>query len=256
MRLAEFSDTAVRTAIDAHRRQVETRGPSLVKHDHRSQVSVVDAEGRRVVVKEVVKGGARKRLADCFRGSAGKRAWVGGQGLIIRGVPVATPLAYLEQRHRGIPYASLVILEDLSAARCVADVKPTDPEAEDLPKQLLNLIIRLHRSGGLHGDLQSIHIYLVERDGKPELTLIDLEGVRFPEPLRDPQRIQMLSELNASLDDDLISAARRAEWFADYRRALPIENGNRRAAREIIRRSLARNQRWRGRDIDLSGGSR
>ena len=148
-----------------------------------------------------------------------------------------------------------MILENLSAARCVADLKPTDPEAQDLPRRLLSLMIRLHRSGGLHGDLQSIHIYLAERDGKTELTLIDLEGVRFPEPLSDRQRIQMLAELNASLDDDLIPAARRAEWFADYRRALPFERGNQRAAREIIRRSLARNQRWRGRDVDLSGRS-
>ncbi len=255
MRLVDFSQQAVRAAVEAHRHQVETGGSCLIKHDHRSRVSVVDAEGRRVVVKEVVKGGARKRLADWFRGSAGRRAWVGGHGLLIRGVSVATPLAYLEERHGGIPHSSLVILEDLSGARCLADIKPTDPEADALPKQLLGLLIRLHRSGGLHGDLQSIHVYLTGRDGQSELTLIDLEGVRFPKPLRDRQRIQMLSELNASLDDDLIPAARRAELFADYRRALPFERGNQHAAKEIIRRSLARNQRWRARGVDLSGRS-
>jgi len=255
MRLADFSEQAVRAAVEEHRHQVETGGSCLIKHDHRSRVSAVDALGRMVVVKEVVKGGARKRFADLFRGSAGRRAWLGGHGLMIRGISVATPLAYLEERQGGIPHSSLVILEELSGARCVADLKPSDPEAEELPKQLLGLVIRLHRSGSLHGDLQSIHIYLAEREGKRELTLIDLEGVRFPERLHDRQRIQMLSELNASLDDDLIPAAKRAELFADYRRALPFDRGNQRAAGEIIRRSLARNQRWRGRGVDPSGRS-
>lgn len=253
LRVASFSERSARDAVDAHLHQVETHGPCLIKHDHRSRVSAVQVEGRRVVVKEVVKAGTRRMLADWFRGSAGRRAWVGGHGLLIRGISVATPLAYLEERRGGVSRASLVILEDLSEARCIADLKSTDPEAEFLPRQLLSLLIRLHRSGSLHGDLQSIHLYLVSRDEKPELSLIDLEGIRFSDRLSDRQRIQMLAELNASLDDDLISPAKRAEMFSDYRRVLPFERGNRRAAKEIMRRSLARNQRWRARGVDLSG---
>lgn len=253
MRLAEFSEAALHAAVAAHRHQVEVRGSSLIKCDHRSQVSAVDALGRRVVVKEVVNSSARRRLADVFRGSPGRRAWVGGHGLQIRGVGVARPLAYLEQRRWGVPCCSLVVLDDLSWARCVADLKPTDPETQPLPGQLLGLAIRLHRSGVLHADLQSIHIYLTERDGKTELALIDLEGVRFRKRLHDRQRIQMLSELNATLDDDLIGAGTRAELFKDYLRALPFERGNERAVRQIVRLSLARNQRWRGRGVDLRG---
>ncbi len=150
---------------------------------------------------------------------------MGGHGLQIRGVAAATPLAYLERRRWGVSCSSLVVLEDLSSARCVADVKPTDPEAQPLPGRLLGLAIRLHRTGVLHADLQSIHIFLTERDGKTELALIDLEGVRFRERLHDRQRIQMLSELNATLDDDLIGAGRRAELFKDYLRALLYETG-------------------------------
>ncbi len=252
LRVADFSQQAVALAVEAHRHQVENRDPALLKSDHRSRVSAVDALGSRVVVKEVVKSTVRKRLADALRGSAGRRAWVGGHGLRIRGIAVATPMAYLERRRMGIPISSLVILEDLSGARCVADVRPEDPEAEALAGQLLRFAIRLHRTGALHADLQSTHIYLAAHRGETKLALIDLEGIRFPARLRDRHRVQMLSELNATLDDDLIGAGPRNQLMNDYLRALPFDRGNERAVREIVRRSLARNQRWRGTDCDLT----
>lgn len=256
LRRAEFSEEALRAALAAHQSEVDTRGPQLIKCDHRARVSAVRALGHEVVVKEVVKSSARKRLADVFRGSAGRRAWVGGHGLQIRGIAAATPLAYLETKRWGVPIASLVVLEDLSSTRCSADIKPGDPEAQHLAKQLLRLVTRLHSTGTLHADLQAMHIYLAKRGEETELSLIDLEGVRFLGRLRDQQRIQMLSEVNATFDDDLIGAGVRTRLFAQYVHNLPFDLGNERARKKIVQRSLARNQRWRGRDCDLSRNSR
>jgi tRNA A-37 threonylcarbamoyl transferase component Bud32 len=256
LRRAGFSEEALQAALEAHQTQVDTRGPQLIKCDHRARVSCVRALGHEVVVKEVVESSARKRLADVFRGSAGRRAWVGGHGLQIRGIPAATPLAYLETKRWGVPIASLVVLEDLSSARCSAELKPGDPEAQHLPKLLLRLVTRLHRTGSLHADLQAMHIYLVKHGEETELSLIDLEGVRFPGRLRDQQRIQMLSEVNATFDDDLIGASVRARIFEQYVQNLPFDLGNARALKKIVQRSLARKQRWQGRDCSLSQGSR
>jgi tRNA A-37 threonylcarbamoyl transferase component Bud32 len=252
LRRTAFSEQALREALAAHRVQVDTRGPSLIKCDHRARVSAVSAAGQKVVVKEVVKSSARKRLADVFRGSAGRRAWVGGHGLQIRGIAAATPLAFLESKRWGVPMTSLVILDDYSGSRTVADVLPSEPEAQSLPKQLLGLVTRLHRTGAQHADLQAMHIYLVRDGDETRLSLIDLEGVRFRGSLQDRQRIQMLTELNATLGDDLISAGVRAHLFRQYVRTLPFELGNERAHQMIVKGSLARSQRWRGSDCDLS----
>ena len=252
LRRAEFSEVALLSALAGHKIQCDTRGPGLIKNDHRARVSTVSASGHRVVVKEVLRTSARKRLADVFRGSAGRRAWVGGHGLQLRGIAAATPLAYLERKHWGVPITSLIVLEDVSGAICCAYVGPGDPEAQLLPKQLLRLATRLHATGTLHSDLQSMHIYLVKRGEETELTLIDLEGVRFPGRLHDRQRIQMLSQVNATLDDDLISAEVRTRLFKQYVRNLPFDLGNERARKAIVQRSLGRNQRWQGKDCDLS----
>ena len=73
-------------------------GAARIKSDHRSNVTRVEVDGRLAIVKEVVKTSVRKRLADVFRGSPAKRAWLAGHGLNLRGIGAARPLAYLERR--------------------------------------------------------------------------------------------------------------------------------------------------------------
>ena len=252
LRHSEFSEAAAAAAIDMHRREVSKGGPAVIKSDHRSQVSSVDLDGRRVIVKQVVKTSLPKQVADVFRGSSARRAWVGGHGLRIRGFAAPMPLAFLEERKFGVPVASIVVLEDISELQRVSDVKAGTPLAHALPRVLQRLVTRLHRSCIVHGDFQSIHVYLDEQTGEATPTLIDLEGVRFPQEISDGKRIEMLAALNASIADEVIPAEERAEMFERHARALPYEQGNNRAARLIVRRSLARDQRWKGTNCDVS----
>lgn len=261
LRSKEFSEASVNAAIELHRKQVQTGGDGLLKCDHRSHVSAVEPDGHRVVVKEVVKTTLRKRLADVFRGSPARRAWVAGHGLRIRGIGAAKPLAFLETRRRGVPVASVVILEDLSASRCVADIPADDPAAPQLARQLLQLVLRMHRTHTSHQDFQTSHMYWIDEKDGPRigdtspLALIDLEGVQFHEQLHDQHRISMLSELNATLSDDFLLPHPRRELLEQYLRALPFERGNERSVREIVRRSVARAQAWKGKDCDFSPAS-
>ncbi len=252
MRLAPFPESAVAEAIDEHRRRVREGGAELLKCDHRSQVSAVEVGGRRVVVKEVVKTSLRKRLADVVRGSPGRRAWVAGHGLAIRGIGSALPLAYVERRRLGVPVSSLVILEDLRPGRPVDSKGLGDSLApRELPDLLLGLVVRLHRTGVTHGDLQAAHILLLEKsrdraEGERHLALIDLEGVRFRPRLSDEQRIQSLAELNASIGDTEISSAQRSRVLDLYLATLPLGATREANRREIVRRSLERENAWQG----------
>ncbi|MDP6979322.1 MAG: lipopolysaccharide kinase InaA family protein [Myxococcota bacterium] len=248
MRLETVSEEAIDAMLAAHRDIVATGGPARLKCDHRSNVTRVEFGDGTAIVKEVVKTSARKRLADLFRGSPGQRAWLAGHGLRLRGIGAAQPLAYGERFDRGVPVGSWVILEDLGDAPSVASLTPEDAKEAELGKHLLDLLRRLHRAETVHGDLQAVHIHFVE--GRP--TLIDLESVRFLECLYDRHRIKMLCELNASVADEVLPTTKRCDLLDRYLVALPFDRGNARAVGEIVRRSLARRQRWQGVGCDLS----
>jgi len=253
LRLRDFPDAAIDEALAAHRAAIAAGGPALLKCDHRSRVSAVRAGGRDLVVKEVIKGGPRKWVADLFRGSPARRAWRGGHGLLVRGIGAALPLAFVERRALGLPVASFAILEDLRPGRPVQELRPDGdaPTAAELVNRLCDLAASLHRHGVIHGDFQALHVYGCEGASGWEMALIDLEGVRFPGRLREGQRIEALAELNASLPDDLISLDERLRGFERYAARLPFEMGADAARVAIARRSLERRHRWRGEGCEL-----
>jgi len=257
LRLREIPTEVIEQALTIHQAVQAGEGAScregeILKRDHRSRVTSARVEGRSLVIKEVVKRGRRRLLADSLRGSPARRAWVGGHGLLARGILAATPLAFVETRRLGVPLASTLILEDIRPARPADELDDATRLDHDLAEALRRLAVSLHRRGVIHGDFQAPHIYLCERAGRLESALIDLEGVRFQRRLSDTQRIQSLAELNASLPDDLMSPAERRRAFERYAQVLPFGDGEaaqseRLAAEaEIVRRSLAREHLWKG----------
>lgn len=246
LRLATFPEGALSEALRAHE-----AGAEVLKRDHRAFVSASVAAGRPVVVKEVTKGGLLRRAADSYRGSPGRRAWLGGHGLVERGIAAALPLAFVESRRAGIPRRSLVVLEDLRAeGGSFLDRAPDRPaSAEALCRLLFDLLLRLHRAGVDHGDLQAQHVYLRGgRTAADDLTpvLIDLEGVRFARQLGDEARIRALAQLNASLADARIPAALRRRGFERYADALPFHEAREHALARIVAESLRRQHAWKG----------
>lgn len=245
MRVAELSDDRIARAIEAH----EGAAPVL-KDDERSRVTRVPADESAGaaetswVVKEVTKGGIGRRLADPFRGSPARRGWLGGHGLLVRGLVAARPLAFAELSAS----RSVLLLEDASPSPCLEDSEAAAwkhlPE-EALAGSLLAFLLALHRRGVDHGDLQASHLFGNVSDGKlKSFTLIDLEAVRFERKLSDDARLRALSELNASLPELRLSNELRNRTFDCYARALPFAMPREEALRAIVRRSKARNHRW------------
>jgi hypothetical protein len=250
LRLQRFPDAAVTAALAGHQAALARGGPAVLKRDHRARVTAVEAQGHRIVVKQVMKGGLRKRVADLFRGSPGRRAWVAGHGLLARGIPAATPLAFVERRRFGSVIESAVMLEDLRPAKAASQLD--DLHEGDATALLCRLAIDLHSRAVRHGDLQASHIFVSGGQDGPRAALIDLEGVRFRRHLSQRSRIQALAELNASLADAALPPAERMRAFARYARALPFRMGNERALARIVELSLERKHRWRGTDCHLA----
>ena len=243
MRSRALSLSALHEAIEAHDLALDRpRQETVLKSDERARVTRVTAGGRALVAKEVVKGGLGRKLADPLRGVPALRGWVGGHGLVARGIGVARPLAWVDRRGHG--GYSLLLMEDVSDQPCLADAprEAIDPEA------ILRLLLALHRRGVDHGDLQASHIFGLEAP-----RLIDLEGIRFRRRLPDDARLRALAELNASLPDSTLPAFDRCALFQRYAAALPFRRPADAALREVVRRSHARQHAWRGTDCSLPG---
>ena len=219
----------------------EEYGAQTLKTDHRSLVVAVATTEYALVVKEVRKAGARRRLADAVRGSPARRAWTAGRRLIASGIGAALPLAYLEQRALGTPVQSLLVSLDLREVPTAADHLRRPEQRETTLAALADLALALHRSGVIHGDLQAQHVYI---DTRPRL--IDLESVRFRTRLSDDQRIEDLAQLNASIADELASGRERRAAFDRYASALPFDADAADVRAQIERRSVARGHLYRG----------
>jgi len=233
-----FGEDLVVAALRAH----EDGGPDaeVLKCDARSRVTAVALPGAPVVVKEVLKGGLRRRLADRFRGSPARRAWAAGRRLRALGIGVARPLAFLEQQRLGVPARSLSLARDLREHPTADRLLAGRP---DVLLSLADLALALHRAGVCHGDLRAQHVHL---DGEREPRLIDLEGIRFRRALSDDERIEDLAQLNASIADALADPAQRRQAFDRYARALPFREPDDTVVARIVARSLAREHLFRG----------
>jgi len=219
----------------------EEPGAQTLKADHRSSVVAVTTTGYAVVVKEVRKAGVRRRVADAVRGSPARRAWTAGRRLIESGAGAALPLAFLEQRTLGVPVRSVLVSLDLRAVPTAAERLQRPEQRESTLAALADLLLALHRSGAIHGDLRAQHVHL---DTKPRL--IDLEAVRFRTRLSDAQRIEDLAQLNASIPDAAASARERRAAFEHYASVLPFDAKAADVVAQIERRSIARRHLYRG----------
>ena len=247
MRLRELPEAEVRQALAAHRETLAAGGRHLLKSDERSHITAVEVAGRRLVIKEVPFRGLARGLVDIVRGSAARRAWLGGHGLIARGVGAAGPLAFVESKRGCLVAGSAVLLEDLRSLQDARD-GASHGDREAVLEALAGLVATLHRRHIDHGDLKSTHIFLEEEDGRLVPRLIDLEGVRFPRRVGPKRRLRALAQLNASLPDSFPNEA-RCRAFARYVAEHPFPGGNRRALERLVAMSLARRHRWSGAGI-------
>jgi hypothetical protein len=242
LREADVDAAVVEAALRGHEGRGDERGRRLLKSDRRSLVTAVRTPGPAVVVKEVRKGGIRRRLADLFRGTPARRAFAAGRRLAALGIGAARPLAYLEQRRLGLPRRSLLVSLDLSEWPTADRALASDPSVLE---RLAELAVSLHREGVRHGDLRAQHVHIAP-GGTP--LLIDLEAVRFRRSATDAERIEDLAQLDASIADPLASPRDRREAFLRYARSLPFRASEDEVLRRIRARSVSR-----GRPLPATG---
>lgn len=235
---------AIREALARHDEPERT----ALKADARSRVTAVWAGGLALVLKEVRKGGVRRRVADLVRGSPARRAFRAGRALLARGIGAALPVAALERRRLGVSRRSVLVSLDLRGDPTAADWLAREPERrQQVLESLAGLLVSLHRAGVRHGDLRTQHVHLAwGPQGPLRPRLIDLESLRFGLPPGDDERLDDWAQMIGSIPDAHADLPARRAAFECYAALLPFEGGSERAFAEMIRRAVRRHHLFVG----------
>lgn len=192
---------------------LETGEARLVKHGPRRAVYRVDVPQASFFVKHYRRGPWWQGLSYWFRASPSHREFVRARETLRRQIATAEPLAWIERRRGAIVDDSFLVTRAVGNS-CTLDhylqyVLPRSQSAEQarlrrkLTVSLAQLCATSHREGIEHDDLHLGNV-LVRLDtcsqargeeGLPELSLIDLPGVRLSRPLSDRRTIASLTML-------------------------------------------------------------
>jgi hypothetical protein len=210
-------------------------------------------------VKGTAAGTPIGRLVAGVRGSRGRRAFENGRREQLLLARTARPLAWLEERGpAGSRGASVLVLEKVGEAELDVYRPESEVAAHALADCVAEGIAELHAVGVLHGDLKGSNVRIGRRHEVAatdasragfDFWLVDLEDLAWRTRPSDDARLEAWSQLNASLPDAHFACAVREAALARALALLPFDAAHldfAGARREIVRRSLARNHRWRG----------
>ena len=226
----EIAEWAPLLVIGDHLLSVAHGGREVLKDSTRSalsrQVLPGQIEYARVVVKETRCRGAIELLKNAVRPPRAQASWLNGNGLRVRKVGVALPLALVVNGAWPIRRESFLIMEDLADFERL-DIFVLHRYAGRLSREQRERKLRLTRAfgrflGGLHhrgiyhGDMKAVNIFVrFGRDSEPEFRLVDYDRVHFGRRVGIRRRIKNLAQLAASVAV-LISKTDRLRFFLAY----------------------------------------
>jgi tRNA A-37 threonylcarbamoyl transferase component Bud32 len=181
----------------------------VIKSGRTSSVTALRIGSTEVIIKRSHRKKTYAPLLDLFRGSRARRAFFRGHALLMRGLPTAEPLAYLERRIApGLPGESVLVTRFVVGTTGIDAVRDLPPdEARARMDALGRAIRRLRDAGFVHRDLK-LDNWIWPEDGAGPV-LIDLDGLRRGRATEDRAK-RHLERLDRDLAAAGVSEADRA----------------------------------------------
>jgi len=190
---------------------------TILKNSHTATVSAthlpVNGESPRIVVKRSLPRNIWKRIGFIFGRSRNLRAWKMANMLLNRDLPVAQPLAVVEQYRMRFFRTESILLTDFVEGATDLEIFLRDRIAQlsgterlRVINELIESMVALHRlfhdRGFSHRDFKAQNILIrwdAPYEGRPQLTLVDMDGIRYVGRTNQKDRERALVRLAASV---------------------------------------------------------
>jgi tRNA A-37 threonylcarbamoyl transferase component Bud32 len=226
----DFSFDRLKGAVERHLFLVKERPFELLKKSPEVKVSLFRDGEERVCVKQFCSPGLWDRLKERSRLSKGMKAWVGGNGLSVRGMNSIKPLALMERKGLSDRPESFLVMEVLERGqeldRYILKGFGNLKEKRYFIQSFAKWLSRFHRNNLYHRDMKTCNIF-VSGGGKTwDFNLLDLEDVCLDKRVNEEMLFKNFLQLNTSTPR-IITRTDRLRFFDAYHKSYPmIKNKN------------------------------
>jgi len=239
----DFSFDRLKGAVERHIFLVQERPFELLKKSPKVRVSLFRDGAERICVKQFCSPRLWDRLKERFRLSKGMKAWVGGNGLRVRGMSTIKTLALMERKGWSEQPESFLVMEVLEGGheldryilKGFGDLKEKRQFIEAFAKWLS----RFHRMDLYHRDMKTCNI-LVSEGGKTwDFNLLDLEDVSLDKRVNEEMLFKNFLQLNTSTPR-IITWTDRLRFFEAYHKSYPMIKDKKTFLSPLIQKSRER----------------
>ncbi|KKM97042.1 hypothetical protein LCGC14_1172060 [marine sediment metagenome] len=196
-----------------------------------------------VVVKQYKTSCGLCLIKNIFRNSAGRKAWIAGNGLSVYGFNSARPLALIEKKMLGIVTDSYLIMEDATHSLEMDRYILKNFHGKSSPGELkrkrtfisdfAKTIAKMHSQNIFHSDLKTCNIMVKEEGKSFDFIFLDFDKVTFNEDINIQKRIKNLTQINLSTPG-CITFTDRFRFLREYLKPCDMEDEKKDILREII----------------------
>jgi len=233
----------IRKRVGEHHRMVLEKSSGLVKSSPEVTVSILENGGGKVSVKSHRPSAFWDSFKEHFRRSRGMRAWIGGNGLKVRGIPSLRPLALMENRDwSGLKESSFMmevseVHQELD--RYILHSLGDFQEKRGFVTAFAKWLSQYHKKNLYHRDMKTCNIVVSKASDSWDFHLLDLEDVRLDKKVSSRELLKTFLQLNTSTPK-IVTTADRFRFLDEYLRLNPIVKDRKDFLRRLIEESKRR----------------
>lgn len=233
----------LKRAAKKHLAIVQETPSLLVKQSSEVIVSIFNDAENRICVKQFCYPHWWDRFREHFRRPKGLKAWLGGNGLRVRGISSIKPLALMEQKRWYGRVESILIMEASNTEeemdRYLCKGFDGIKEKRNFIKAFAFWLCQLHQRNIYHQDMKACNIVVSENQQAWDFKLLDLEDVRLSEKVNERKLFKSLLQLNTSIPN-FVTRTNRLRFFRAYLRQHPIIRNEKEFLLRLIKKSKER----------------